>query len=208
MEPVIEKDGVFLVLTQARGKVRIADEGGNHIRKPAAEGKNIRTNYIEWMITNSEIERLVKYFLGDKDKEELVKKLGAIEAFIKDSKYATREAIKIITEKLDKFEDFDIYKYTENFYSFEKEVSSKIKIRITFKMGDYTLAPHMFVLLPFGHSLLKIDNCDGDVKEGSVLGRKCRANWKPRKEDIMEIIMALSHASKGHRDDLINILRS
>lgn len=204
----IKKDEIILGLTQARGRIRLADGNGNHISKPATEGKNISTNFIEWMITNDQIEDLIKHFLDNKDRKELIKELEEIKVFIRGSKYATREAVKPTTEKLDKFGDFEIYKYTETFYSFEKEIISKIKIRITFKMGDYTLAPFMFVLLPFGHPSLKFKNINGLVKENEFLGGGCKGIWKSKKEDIIQIIKSLSCASDGHRDDLINILKS
>jgi hypothetical protein len=204
----ISRHGVSLLLTQARGKIRIADNNGNHIRKPTTEGRNIKTNFIEWMITNEEVSDLAKIFLNENDKEELIKELKKVTVFIKDSKYATRESIKTTTEKLEKFIDFDIYKYTENFYSFEKEINSRIKIRITFKMGDYALAPHLFVLLPFEHPSLIIRNVLGVVKVGEALGSRCFGIWNPEKKDVIEIVKSLSCASDGHRDDLITLLLS
>lgn len=203
---LINTNGVQLVLTQARGKVRIADNNGNHIRKPT-EGKKLNTNLIEWMITNEEIKHLSRSFLNKEDIKKLIEKLSGIAQFIKDSKYATRDALKLTTEKLDKFGEFSIYKYTENFYSFEKQINSKIIARITFKMGDYTLAPFMFVLIPFNHPSLIITNAHGEVRDGQILGKKCRGLWKPTKEDITEIVTALSHSSKDHREDLVNILK-
>jgi len=203
----IKEDEIIMVLTQAKSKIRLADGNGNHISKPT-EGKNIKTNFIEWMITNIQINELIKHFLNNGEKKKLIKELGRIKVFIRGSKYATREAVKPTTEKLDKFADFEIYKYTETFYSFEKEIVSKIKIRITFKMGDYTLAPFMFVLIPFEHSSLKLKNLKGFVKENEFLGSKCKGIWKPKKEDVIEIIKSLSCASDRHRDDLIEILKS
>jgi hypothetical protein len=203
----ITSENVVLLLTQARGKIRIADADGNHIRKPTS-AKNDKSFAIEWMITNDEVGELAKHFLNKEDTKELISYLGSIDKFIRDTKYATREAIKTTEEKLDKFLDFDIYKYTENFYSFEKKIDSGIEIRITFKMGDYTLAPHLFVLLPFVHEALVIKNINGVVGEGEILNSKCRGEWEPDKEDVAEIVKALAHASAQHRDDLIELLKS
>lgn len=203
----ITSTNVVLLLTQARGKIRIADADGNHIRKPTS-AKNDKSFSIEWMITNDEVGELAKYFLDENDVTELITGLEAINSFVRDTKYATREATKTTEEKLDKFLDFDIYKYTENFYSFEKEIDSGIKIRITFKMGDYTLAPHLFVLLPFAHEALIIKNINGVVGNGEILNSKCRGEWEPDKKDIIEIVKALAHASAQHRDDLIELLKS
>jgi len=203
----ITSKNVVLLLTQARGKIRIADADGNHIRKPTS-AQNDKSFAIEWMITNDEVGELAKHFLDGKDTKELISYLSSIDGFIRDTKYATREATKTTEEKLDKFLDFDIYKYTENFYSFEKKIDSGIKIRITFKMGDYTLAPHLFVLLPFAHEALTIKNINGVVGDGEILDSKCRGEWEPDKKDIIEIVKALAHASAQHRDDLIELLKS
>ncbi len=203
----IKNNQVQLILTQARGKVRIADENGNHIKKPATEGKNLEENYVEWMITNQEIGYLAKSFLKEDDKRMLIEYLLKINSFIGNSKYTSREALKTTTQKMDKFVDFDIYHYTENFYSFEKEIKSKIKIRITFKMGDYTLAPHMFVLLPFENSSLKLKNNHGEIRRGDFLGSRCVGWWSPIKEDIFEIITSLAYASEEHRNDLVKMIK-
>jgi len=203
----ITSTNVTLLLTQARGKIRVADANGNHIRKPT-EALNNKTYFIEWMITNNEVGILAKEFLDKKDIQKLISELQTIKDFIRNTKYATREAIKTTEEKIDKFLDFEIYKYTENFYSFEKKIISGIKIRITFKMGDYTLAPHLFVLLPFNHQSLQIKNIHGIVNEGSPLDSGCRGVWKPDKIDIIEIIKSLAHASEQHRNDLINLFKS
>ena len=176
----IKSDGVSLRLNKPRGKVRIADENGNHIARPT-QARNISSNLVEWMITNAEIDRLVKSFLGTEDKELLIKELEGINGFIKDSKYATREAIKTTAEDFGIFKDFKIYKYTENFYSFERELVSKIKIRITFKMGDFTLAPHMFVIISFDNSSIVLKNIDGIIQRDQELGINCIAIWKPGK---------------------------
>src|SRR3989344_1918992 len=203
----IKNNQVQLILTQARGRIRIADKNGNHISKPASEGKNLEENYVEWMITNQEIGELAKSFLIGQDKKSLIETLLKINQFVWNSKYATREALKTTSQKIDKFVDFDIYHYTENFYSFEKEISSKIKIKITFKMGDYTLAPHMFVLLPFGNSSLKLKNLNGEIKREDFLGSVSMGLWSPTKEDIKEIVISLSHASERHRNDLVQMIK-
>lgn len=200
-------NNVALLLTQARGKIRLADANGNHISKPT-EAENNETYFIEWMITNDEVVQLAKKFLNENDVQDLILDLSSINGFIRDTKYATREAVKTTEEKLDKFLDFDVYRYTENFYSFEKKIESGIKIRITFKMGDYTLAPHLFVLLPFAHHSLKIKNAIKVVNKEECLGSGCKGIWEPDKSDIKEIVKSLAHTSKQHMDDLIRILKS
>ena len=77
----IKNNCVQLTLTQARGRVRIADKNGNHISKPATEGKNSAENYIEWMITNTEISELAKSFLNEADKNLLIESLNKIKQF-------------------------------------------------------------------------------------------------------------------------------
>jgi hypothetical protein len=199
----ITEEDVKLVLTQPRSSVRIAYENGTHVRKPTTERKKVE-NKIEWMITNNEISLLVKNFLKEEGKKELVEQLKKIKNFIEYSKYVTRETIKTTTEKLDTFEDFDIYKYSENFSSFERNSKSGITIRITFKAGDYTdIAAHMYVLLSFGHPSLLIKNNKEEVQMGRLLGSKCLGIWTPSDNDICEFAKSLSIISKKHRDDLI-----
>lgn len=199
-------DIIELVLTQARGKVRIADLNGNHIKRPTTEGRNISSNYIEWMITNNEIQEILKKFLTKEEKIKLKQNLKKLLNFIRDTPYATREAVKVTSKRINSFNKFEIYKYTETFYSFEKIISSKIKVRITFKMGDYTLAPHMFILIPFHHKSLKIINAFGEVPKEEILNSKCKGLWKIEKKDIFEIVESLAYSSKNHRDDLIDII--
>ncbi|MBA7608408.1 hypothetical protein ES703_15585 [subsurface metagenome] len=200
----IGRENVKLVLSQAMGKVRIADEQGNHIRRPTQEAKNNIGNYAEWMITNAEIGELIKYHLNDEDKAELKKKLSSIKTYLKGSEFAIRSASKTKLEK--KFMGFEIYEYKENFYSFEKELESKIKIRLTFKMGDYTLAVHMFVLLPFRKGIITLHNYAGEVREHALLSSGCYAVWGPTKDELKEIVEALSCASEDHKKDLLVML--
>ncbi|HIH19090.1 TPA: hypothetical protein HA225_03860 [Candidatus Micrarchaeota archaeon] len=201
----IASEEAVLVLSQARGKVRIADENGNHISKPT-EAKYEPKYTAEWMITNDEVEKLVRVFLEDADRIFVIEEIKKLEKFIRDTEYATREALKTTTQEIKTFEGFRIFKYTENFYSFERELKSKIRIRIVFKMGDYTLAPHMFVLLPFSLNEIEIKNRLGNVNKSEMLGSGCRAIWKPKKEDVKEVVIALAHLSRDHRNDLIRIL--
>lgn len=200
----ISKNKIKLLLTQPISKVRVTDYNGNHIKKPSTEGKNERTNYVEWMITNAEIEELVKNYLNKKNRELLKKKLERINKYLKGSKFATRKAHK---EKLDKiFMGFEIYKYEEKFYSFEKSLSSNIRIRLTFKMGDYTLAVHMFVLLPFDCDAIELINKKGKIAENDYLDSGAYAVWRPSWKDVMSIIEGLAYASEKHKIDLIGIL--
>jgi len=50
----IRNSVIELKLTSPRSKVRICDENGNHINKPASIAVNFENSYIEWMITNDE----------------------------------------------------------------------------------------------------------------------------------------------------------
>jgi len=200
----IQKDKVELSLTLPSSKIRIADHYGNHIRKPVTEGKNKKGNYVEWMITNVEIEELIKHFLNKKDHEFLKERLKKINKYLKGSKFAVRKATK---EKLDEtFMDFAIYRYKEDFYSFERALGSDIRIRLTFKMGDFTLAVHMFVLLPFYHDAVELFNKEGKVTKNDYLGRGVYAIWNPNKKDVLSIIEGLAHASEGHKNDLLDML--
>ena len=200
----INKNYVKLMLSRQRSKVRIADSDGNHISKPT-QAEYIPSNYIEWMISNSEIQKLINYYLAAKDKRKLAARLEKIRAFLNKSKYATRKSKK--TTPLGRFRDFNIYKYEESFFSFERIINLKIKIRITFKMGDFTLAPHMFILFPFDKKVLEIFNCDGNVSFKNKLGSGCYAEWKPTLDVICKTIEALAHASGGHKRDLLAMVK-
>lgn len=193
----------------AQGSVRIADEDGNHEGSPT-KAKNEPVFFVEWMITNVEVKDLSDYFLKEIEVLALIKKLKQIKQFAQDSAYAKRQTNKSKTEKLDKFLDFEVSHYVDNFYSFEKILSSKIKVRITFKGGDYGIKtrPHMYVLLPFNHPSLNIKNRDGEVDKGVALGSGCFCEWVPTINDINEIIITLAHASEDHRDLLISVLQS
>lgn len=200
----IKKSSVILKLTYPRSKIRICDENGNHIARPAKEGKYIETYYIEWMITNPQIKKLIRLFLSKKDRKKVASKLSKIRIFLKDSKYRIRKATK--KELKPKFLKFKIYEYKEKFYSFERKIISGIKIRATFKMGDYTLAPHYFVLFPFENKKIKVYNKKGKIKINDFLGTCAYAIWKPAEKQIASIIEGLSYASKDHKNDLLDLL--
>lgn len=196
---------VILPLHSGTSKIRLVDSNGNHFRKPT-QCKNSQDNYVEWMIKNEQISEFIDNYFDSEDKKRTLKLLGGVTDYINRSEFATREAVKITTTPMGTFMDFQIYKYTENFYSFEKKLKSNIKIRITFKMGDYTLAPHLFILLPFEHDSVKIMNGYGKVEKEALLGSGGYAQWHPQKEDIIETIVALARASESHKSDLKDIL--
>lgn len=199
----IGKNKIELLLTQAMGSVRIADHYGNHVRRPSKDGKNERGNYVEWMITNAEVRELIKCYLDKKDCKFLGQKLKKICRYLKGSKFAVRKAAK--TKLRETFIGFEIYRYKEDFYSFEKTLDSDIRIRLTFKMGDFTLAVHMFVLLPFS-DVINIFNKKGRVADDDYLGSGAYATWSPNKKDVLSIIEGLAHASEDHRDNLLDML--
>ena len=200
----IEKSGVKLMLSSRRSSVRIADKDGNHANRPTL-AKNVTSNYIEWMITNAEIEKLIAFYLDFSDKQELASRIKLVNNFLSKTEYATRDTKKTIP--LGKYKGFTIFKYEESFFSFEKILDLNIKIRITFKMGDFTLAPHMFILLPFNAKIIDIHNRDSKVSNNQPLGSGCYAIWEPAKEVICEATEALAHASEGHKRDLLSMVR-
>ncbi len=205
----LENNKVILPLNIPKYTIRVADKHGNHVSSPT---KAICNNeyFIEWMITNDENRALVENFYeSQKDVDKLIDKMGQINKFAEESEYSKRKTIKIEKEEIETFEGFKIYQYTENFSSFEKELASGIKVRITFKLGDFGLEPHphMYVLIPFTNKLLKIKNLNGEVKNKEELGKGCFGEWIPSTQDIEEIIITLAHASKKHKNDLINIIK-
>lgn len=200
----INSTGIKLNLSAPRSKVRISDIDGNHANKPTIV-RNVSSNWVEWMITNDQLNELSDRFLNSEDKKILALKIEQISNFLNNSEYAKRTAKK--ATPLGKFEDFDIFEYGESFFSLEKVLDSNVKIRITFKMGDYTLAPHMFILLPFDPEVINLYNSNGLISDGSLLGSGGFAIWKPNKEVIYEAMQALAHASEGHKQDLLKMLQ-
>ena len=203
---VLEGNEIKLPLYRSQGGIRIADEQGNHVSSPT-KTKNEKEYYIEWMITNDEIKILSESILVDID--SLIKSMKELNKFTGDSEYSQRKTIKVDMKKVEEFEGFNIYQYNEFFNSFEKTFDSGIKVRITFKLGDYGLDPHphMYVLVPFNHKFLKIKNNEGEVGLRGLLGSGCYGQLKLGKKDLEEIILTLSNASSDHRDDLIEILK-
>jgi hypothetical protein len=190
------------------GGIRIADEHGNHVSSPTKQ-KNDSRFFVEWMITNDEIKFLTDSFLEAEKLAKLIKVMAGLTKFTEESEYSKRKTVKVDKEKIESFDGFEIYQYTENFSSFEKALDSGIKVRITFKLGDYGLEPHphMYVLLPFNHTSIKLKNNNGTVNQNMILGSGCFAEWIPTNEDILEIIITLAHASNSHCNALLNILK-
>jgi len=197
---------IKLPLHNAQGGIRIADENGNHVSSPT-KTKNIGKYYIEWMITNDEIKMLSDAILDDIG--SLIKNMQVINRFTEDSEYSQRKTVKLDMKEIAEFEGFKIYQYNEYFNSFEKTLDSEIKVRITFKLGDFGLEPHphMYVLVPFNHKFLKIKNNEGIVDPGNLLCSGCYGELELDKKDLEEIILTLSHASSNHRDALVSILK-
>ena len=201
----IKSGNVDLILTSPRSGVRISDAHGNHVSRPVSEGKFDSDFFIEWMITNAQVSQLIQTNLNDADKENLRSGLKQIDNFIKDSNLAQRKA-EGGQKEAEKFLNFDVRKFVETFYSFEQEVQPHTRVRIIFKMGDFTLAPHMFVLLSFSHLKLKLGNRAGEITSGALLGSGAKAVWQPSKEEIKAIVLTLATASANHRDDLLRLI--
>jgi len=196
---------IILPLYYSQGGIRIADKGGNHASSPTktvyGEGQ-----YVEWMITNNEID-LLSELLSHKDVDELISELQKIKKFAEESEYSKRTT-STNQKEIAEFEKFKIYQYLDVFNSFEKTLNSGLKVRLTFKLGDYGVVshPHMYVLIPFDNISLKIKNKVGSVSKGDILGSGCFGYLILKKEDLKDIILTLAHASLNHRDDLIQIL--
>jgi len=196
---------IVLPLHFSQGGIRIADKNGNHSSSPT---KAIYKNeqYIEWMITNDEIKLLSGLFIP-KDKEDLIIEMQKIDKFAEQSEYSKR--VTSTNEKeIAIFEGFNIYQYMDIFNSFEKILNSGIKVRLTFKLGDYGVVshPHMYVLIPFEHKSLELKNKNGLVNFGEKLGSGCFGELILDKDDLKGVILTLAHASNNHRSDLVEIL--
>jgi len=130
--------------------------------------------------------------------------LREITISLRDSEYYNRAAQKQnINQSIG---GFSVYKYEETFYSFEKNVDTNLKVKITFKMGDYTLAAHMFVLIGFNHPDIILENNDNNIATNNPLGRGAKCRWTPTKEAIIEVAKALAHSSRDNKNDIIRLL--
>ncbi len=199
---------IILPLSFSQGSIRIADKNGNHFPSPT-QTINDKDYYVEWMITNNEIKLLSTLFKKKDGIGDLIKVMQKISRFAEDSEYS-RRTTSSGEKEIASFEGFKIYQYMDVFNSFEKILDSKLKVRLTFKLGDYgvTSHPHMYVLVPFNFKSIKIKNIDGNVKENEPLGSGCFAELNLTEEEIKEIILTLARASNNHRNDLIKVLES
>lgn len=200
------KNIIIIPLYFSQGGARIADKDGNHFPSPT-QTINDKNYYIEWMITNDEIKLLLTLFKKKGGISNLIKLMQKISKFAEDSEYSRRTTSS--GEKgIAKFEGFKIYQYMDVFNSFEKVLDSRLKVRLTFKLGDFgvTSHPHMYVLVPFNFKSLKIKNKDGNVNDSETLGSGCFAELNLTEEEIKEIILTLAHASNNHRNALIKVL--
>lgn len=194
---------VVLTLTSPRSKVRICDENGNHVARPLSE--TITSNHlIEWMITNDELIQLIHQKFTDEEIHNLINQLEQINISLRDSEYYSRAAQKQQLEE--RIGDFLIYKYEEVFYSFEKIINETLRVRITFKMGDFTLAAHMFVLIKINSPNIELTNCEGAIDFSECLGSGAKCKWNPDNNMVVEIAKALAHSSENHKNDIINLL--
>ncbi len=200
----INNNVIELKLTSPRSKVRICDESGNHINKPASEVVNFDNSYIEWMITNDELIQIITQKFTRDDIQNLIRQIREINISLRDSDYYSRAAQKQnINQNIG---GFSVYKYEEIFYSFEKNVDTNLKVKITFKMGDYTLAAHMFVLIGFNHPNIILENNEGNILTNNPLGSGAKCRWSPSKQSIVEVAKALAHSSVNHKNDIIRLL--
>jgi len=195
---------VKLQLTSPRSKVRICDENGNHINKPTLTTVDFDNSYIEWMITNNELIQIISQKFTRNDIQNLIRQLEDINISLRNSEYYSRAAQKQNIRR--SVGGFSVYKYEETFYSFEKNVDTNLKVKITFKMGDYTLAAHMFVLIGFNHSHITLENNNGNITTNNPLGSGAKCIWDPSTEAILETAKALAHSSTDHKNDLIRLL--
>ena len=195
---------IELRLTSARSRVRICDINGNHISKPSSQNINFDNHYIEWMITNNELMEIISQKLTREEIIDLKNELQEITISLRNSNFYSRKAEK---ENINQtFGNFLVYKYEEIFYSFEKNIDENLQVKITFKMGDYTLAAHMFVLIGLTNTNITLNNRDNSFANNNALGSGAKCVWSPSNQTISEIAKTLACSSEGHKNDLINLL--
>lgn len=207
MATIFINNGVVeLRLTSPRSKVRICDNNGNHVSKPSSESINFDNHYIEWMITNNELLEIIKQKFTREDIVGLKNELREINVSLRNSEFYSRAAQKQNINRT--IGNFLIYKYEEVFYSFEKRINESLQVKITFKMGDYTLAAHMFVLIGLANSDITLSNHEGNIENANILGSGAKCFWTPSNQIISEIAKALSCSSEDHKNDLSSLLES
>lgn len=197
---------IKLQITNPSSGVRICDDNGNHVRKPTELEIDFNNYYVEWMITNSDLIEIIKLRLNELEIKKLISRLKLINVFLVDSGYNTRKAHK--NKIKTGFNGFDVFEYKEVFYSFERNLGNNISTRVTFKMGDYTLAAHMFVLIGFNSGIVNFVNYAGEIENNTVIGSKAYCLWNINKEYVLNIINMLATSSTDHRNSLINLLIS
>lgn len=204
----LNKTTIILPLHYSQGGIRIADKNGNHFPSPT-QILNDKEHFIEWMITNNEIKLLSTLFKKKEGISDLIKVMQKISKFAEDSEYS-RRTTSAGQKEIASFEGFKIYQYADVFNSFEKVLTSKLKVRLTFKLGDFGVVshPHMYVLIPFNFKSLKLKNKEGNISDNRSLGSGCFGELNLSEEELKEIILTLAHASNNHRNDLINVLES
>ncbi len=200
----INNNTIELKLTSPRSKVRICDENGNHQNRPTSAVVDFDNDYIEWMITNQQLNQIIFQLFTDDSIRNLRHQLHGINLSLLNSEYSSREAQK--QDLNNRIGGFSVYRYEEIFYSFEKNVNTNLKVKITFKFGDYTLAAHMFVLIDFNNPNIKLENNQGIIVNHNPLGSGAKCFWNPSQQDVVEVAKALAHSSIGHKNDLIRLL--
>jgi len=200
----IENGKVNFILTSHSSNVRICDTNGNHVSRPVSQTIGFDTHSIEWMITNNELIKIISQQLTKQEIIELKNELQEITISLKDSNFYSRKAEK---ENINQtFGNFLVYKYEEIFYSFEKNIDVNLQVKITFKMGDYTLAAYMFVLIGLNNPNIILFNSAGGIQNNNPLGSGAKCIWSPSSHTVKEIAKALACSSEDHKNALINLL--
>ena len=195
---------VSLNLTIPRSGIRICDDNGNHVSKPVSQILDFNNYSIEWMVTNNDLIEIIRQKFTREEIASLTDELREINTSLKDSDFFNRVAQRQHTNRT--IDNFSIYKYEESFYSFEKDVSLNLQVKITFKMGDFTLAPHMFILIRLNNPNIILSNGIGNILTNNALGSGAKCIWSPSNQTTSEITKTLACSSDGHKNDLINLL--
>lgn len=200
----LSENKIKLSITNPSSRVRICDINGNHIKKPTQLLVDFNNHYIEWMIKNDELIEIIKWKLTRAEISSLINELSHINISLVDSDYRVRTAQKI--KIAENFNGFNVFKYNEIFYSFERILRGGVTVKITFKMGDFTLAAHMFVLLRLDSEKIHLVGPNGLIINHNQLGSRAYCSWDISKIYIKNIAKTLAMASNAHRDSLIGLL--
>ena len=152
------------------------------------------------MVTNKQLKRLSNKLLSKQRKTALINRIKKIRKFVEDTNFKVREPKRPRSAK-DQFRYYNVFRLNERFYSFEKE-KDDLHVRLTYKMGDYNIAPNVYVLLRFDNPNLTVELPEAGPKD--EIGSNASAVWMPSAKNVELIAYTLAISDRKHKDSVLN----